>query len=285
MDEFPTNQFGSMMNLSTQSLLAYGINATLEILNQGFSDYFVPIEFDYAGFNRMLRMESIDAALSRVVFKQDECVGVGLVAHRGWSSRLGGMAIIPTARSSGIGKWLLNQIMEDVKNLGYQRMELEVILGNDPAIHLYQKAGFQTIRRLLGFKGVNPVGESHTLEKTDIREIAKQVAANGFPKLPWQVSSENLSQFGPPSHGFELDSAWIVISSPDKPVIQIQSLIVEPAMRGKGRASRLLRAMFDRYPEKTWQVPAIFPEEMGPVFEFVGFEPQTLSQLHMESNF
>ena len=267
------------MTLSTQTVLEYGFEATLDIINQGFSDYMVPIHLDRAGFQRMLRLDSIDVTLSKVVFRDGECVGAGLIAHRGWSSRLAAMAIIPTARRSGAGKWLLDQLMENAQNRGDQRMELEVILGNDPAIQLYQNAGFQTIRRLLSFKQLNPLGESHNFEKSDIREIAKLVASNGLPKLPWQLSSETLAQFGPPSQGCQLDSAWAVITSPEQSVIQLQSLIVDPALRGQGRATSLLRALFARYPNKTWQVPALFPEEMGPVFESVGFEHSKASPI------
>jgi len=270
------------MTLSTQSVLEFGIEPTLDILNQGFSDYIVPIHLEYANFQRMLRLDSIDATLSKVVFSGGESVGIGLVAHRGWSSRLAGMAVLPTARRSGVGKWLLDQLIEDAQVRGDHRMELEVIIGNDPAIQLYQDAGFQTIRRLLSFKLENPLGESHDFKITDIREIARLVAANGIPNLPWQLSWETLAQSGPPSQGCQLDSAWAVISPPERSGIQIQSLIVDPSFRGKGRASRLLRALFDKYPEKTWHVPAFYPEEMGPFFESVGFEQQKLAQLHME---
>jgi ribosomal protein S18 acetylase RimI-like enzyme len=271
------------MNLSTQSIQEYGVEATLEILTQGFSDYIVPIHLDVTRFYRMLRADSVDLAFSKVVLMNGECAGAGLVARRGWSNRLAGMAVIPIARRLGIGKWLLDHLMEAARDRGDQCIELEVIVGNDPAIQLYQNAGFQTIRKLLSFKLENPRGESSPFEKTDIRKIAQHVAANGLPRLPWQLSAETLAQSGPHSLGFQRDSAWVVISNPDYKDIQIQSLIVDPAFRRKGKASRLLRALFARFPNKTWHVPAICPGELGPFFESVGFIPQELSQLHMES--
>jgi hypothetical protein len=35
------------------------------------------------------------------------------------------------------------------------------------------------------------------------------------------------------------------------------------------------------YPGKTWHVPAIFPEELGKVFEMAGFEREDISQWQM----
>lgn len=42
----------------------------------------------------------------------------------------------------GIGKVMLETILETAKKLGYEQAELEVIAGNEPAIALYEKLGF-----------------------------------------------------------------------------------------------------------------------------------------------
>ena len=43
----------------------------------------------------------------------------------------------------------------------------------------------------------------------------------------------------------------------------------------------MLRALFAASPNKTWHVPAIFPEEMSAVFESVGMKREELSQWQM----
>jgi RimJ/RimL family protein N-acetyltransferase len=43
----------------------------------------------------------------------------------------------------GIGKIMMNTILETAKNLGYEQAELEVIAGNEKAILLYKKCGFE----------------------------------------------------------------------------------------------------------------------------------------------
>lgn len=53
----------------------------------------------------------------------------------------------------GIGSILMPPIIEAAKKMGYELLELEVIAGNERAIHLYEKYGFQTYgKRMHAFK-------------------------------------------------------------------------------------------------------------------------------------
>jgi GNAT superfamily N-acetyltransferase len=61
----------------------------------------------------------------------------------------------------------------------------------------------------------------------------------------------------------------------------ILSLLVEPHARGKGLGTDLLKTIIAHYPNKTWHVPAIFPEEFAKVFERAGFAREELSQWQM----
>ena len=64
--------------------------------------------------------------------------------------------------------------------------------------------------------------------------------------------------------------------------IVFRSILVMPEERGWGQGSRLLRALFDKFRDKRWIIPAIFPEELGAFFKKLGFEQQKLSQFQME---
>jgi GNAT superfamily N-acetyltransferase len=267
-----------------KSVLDFGFEAALEVLNLGFSDYLIPIHLDIQGFHQMVRVDGIDLALSQVVIRDGKGVGVALIAHRGWSSRLAGMAIIPGARGKQTGRWMMDRLVCAAKERGDHRMELEVIIGNDPAVHLYESTGFRTIRKLVSYKAHHPDSIPANLNVIDIREVARKVAAYAFPKLPWQLSFESLVQAGYPNLAYHLDSAWAVISSPQSENIYLRSLVVRPDARNQGRATHLLQALFARYTGKTWHIPAIFPEEMSRLFEAVGFEKQALSQFQMELN-
>jgi len=274
------------MNLVTTSALDYGLERTLKVLNLGFSDYIVPIQFSLSRFHTMLRTDGVDVTLSRVILEDDEALGVALIARRGWSTRLAAMCIVPAARSKGVGKWTMKRLLAESQERGDRSFELEVIASNDPAIQLYAWAGLHKIRQLLSFSLTPPPSPPlPQLKEVDIRAVANLIAIHGLPDLPWQISAETLAFSGPPHRAFQLDSAWIVISPPEAVNISIRSLIVHPDHRRQGQATRLIQAMFTKYPGKTWHVPPIFPEEMAAVFEQVGFEQQELAQFQMQISF
>ncbi|KAA3657724.1 MAG: GNAT family N-acetyltransferase [Chloroflexi bacterium] len=269
--------------IDTKSVLAYGLEETAVILNRGFSDYFVPINFTLNSLLNMVAHDGLDLSSSRIAFKNGEPVGAGLIARRGWSSRLAGMAIVPEAQNQGIGKQFMKVLVTDAKERGDHRMELEVIAANTPGIKLYESAGFRTMRQLFSYKLESPplFQTSNTAIEIDIREVARQVTLNGYSDLPWQLSGETIAGFTPPYQAYRLDKAFVVLTNPENETIHIRSLIVNQSARNQGQATQLLHSLFTRFPGKTWNVPAIFPEELGPLFETLGFKRGELSQWQM----
>ena len=65
----------------------------VDILNRGFEAYFVPITFHVTAFLNMVRKDGIDLTSSRVLLKDDNPMGIALIARRGWTSRLAAMGI------------------------------------------------------------------------------------------------------------------------------------------------------------------------------------------------
>ena len=55
------------------------------------------------------------------------------------------VAVLKDAQNSGIGKCLLEKAFEEAFVLGVERVVLEVRVSNEPAIHLYQKMGFENV--------------------------------------------------------------------------------------------------------------------------------------------
>lgn len=270
------------MKRELKSMVDCDLSEIAEIINRGFSDYFVKIEVNVAGLLHMVAQDSLRMGDSRVVVRDGEKVAVALVARRGWSSRLAAMAVVPEARGEGIGTWLTERLLAESKERGERRMELEVIEENAPAVRLYKKGGFRVLRRLVSFElSGSPEETEEKLEDADIREVALMVTAHGLANLPWQVSGESLACMGPPDRAFKLGGAYAAISKIDMPALVIRSLVVEPRMRRKGQGRRLLKALRAKYRGKAWSVPALCPEEMGGLFERAGFERGELSQFHM----
>lgn len=270
------------MDLNLKAMTDCDLSEVASVINRGFSDYFVKIEVDAAGLTHMAAQEGIQLSDSRVVLRGDEMVAAGLVARRGWSSRLAGMAVVPGARGEGVGRFLTTRLIAESVERRERRMELEVIEANTPAVSLYEKTGFRKIRRLVSYDLSEPgEGQKAELTEIDIRQAAAQVTRHGLPDLPWQVSGESLAHMGPPNKALRLDAACAVLSDPGAPGVAIRSIVVDSRKRRLGQAKRLLLAIVAEYPGKKWAVPALCPEEIGAVFESAGFETGELSQFHM----
>ena len=138
------------MNLDLESVLDYGLDRALDLLNRGFCDYVVPIELDAAELHQMVVQDSIDVSSSRVLLRDGQPAGIALIARRGWTARLAAMALVPGARGAGLGRWLMERLIDEARARGERAMVLEVIEQNEPAVRLYNRCGFCTVRRLVG---------------------------------------------------------------------------------------------------------------------------------------
>ncbi len=88
-------------------------------------------------------------------------------------------------------------------------------------------------------------------------------------------------QHTPPSRAFRLHDAYCLISDPSAAHVAIWSVLVKAGSRGAGLSPVLMRAVFSRFPEKTWHVPALYPEEICAVFEEIGMQREEISQWQM----
>ena len=271
-----------MTSFSFKSALSFSIPEIAALFMRGFEGYFVPVQMTDVALQTMIRRDGVDLAESRVLLKDDQPIGVALIARRGWTSRLAAMGIVTEARNGGVGTWAMKQLIEEARARGEKEMLLEVIEQNTAGVKLYRKVGFETVRRLVGYKLENPQGKSKgKIEEINIRDLAKLISAHGLKDLPWQLSGETIAQHTPPSRAYRLDDAYCLISNPEAEQVVISSVLVKAGSRGAGLSPVLMRAVFSRFPNKTWRVPAIFPEEMSPIFEEVGMKREELSQLQM----
>lgn len=57
------------------------------------------------------------------------------------------IALLSEYWNLGIGSALFQEMIAAARNRGIEQLELEVIEGNDRAMHLYQKIGFQIVAK------------------------------------------------------------------------------------------------------------------------------------------
>jgi len=254
----------------------------VKLLNLGFENYLVPIQFSLSQFLTMVRKDSIDLTSSCILLADGEPSGVALIARRGWTSRLAAMGISQQMRGRGAGSWFMEKLIDEALERGDHEMVLEVIEQNEAAVRLYQKYGFQTMRRLVGFTRTDGMETSTAdLQEIDLRTAGSLISQHGSPDLPWQLSAETIAHLNPPARAYRKGQSYAVISNPDAEQVVIWSLLVEKDARGNELGVEMLNSIATKHAGKTWRVPAILPEELGNTYERAGFEKEHLSQWQM----
>lgn len=270
------------MELDLRPASDYPLPDLVALLNRGFENYFIPIQFNNSMFLTMLGKDSVDLSTSRVLLANEKPSGIALIARRGTASRLAGMGISEGIRGQGAGTWFMEKLLQEARERQDHEIVLEVIQQNQPAVGLYQKHGFQTVRKLIGLIGRGTSQyKRRDLQQLDLRQMGSLISRYGLSDLPWQISGETIAHLTPPVRAYCNGPAYAVISNPSAEHVAIWSLLVEPTARGNNFGTDMLQRVMAHHPGKTWHVPAIFPEEFAKVFEGAGFEREELSQWQM----
>ena len=125
--------------------------------NEAFSDYIIPFQLDEAALIRRFKSDNIDLSLSPGYFVGGKLCGFifHFVSEKEGSPIVwnGGTGVVPDQRGQSITTQLYDFILPVLRNKGFDQNILEVIEGNDPAVHTYLKNGFSIIRKLDCYKG------------------------------------------------------------------------------------------------------------------------------------
>lgn len=282
------------MKLEFPSIVDYGLDRAAETLTRAFADYFVSIVFDARTLLQATRVDSVDLASSCIFVRDGKAAGGALIARRGWTSRLAGMAIVPEARRSGVGRAVMHHLLGEAKTRRDRHMVLEVIEQNTAAVQLYRAVGFREVRRLIGFAGppvknaTNVPGLTNSdinsnLIEVDLREVAQAVTRFGLPDLPWQLAAETIAQLTPPYVAYRFNDAWIALTDPTAPTVTARALIADKSSSIPGREAAVLGAAMAKHPgRKEWRFSAVWPEEMADIFSPIRFPRSELTQWQME---
>lgn len=254
------------------------------LTNDAFADYVVPMHMNEGFLWDFARKDGVDAAASLIAVATGQPVAFGYVARRGWSSRLAAFGVLAGQRRRGIGQALMKRLLNDARQRGDHRFELECIDQNPGAIAFYQSLGFRQTARLFAYSG-HPVNvPSHELlHEVDPVHVSRTVGRYGEPDLPWQISAPTLAQVTLPARAYQLGPASGVVVAPEKGPVWLRAIVVEQPRRRQGWGRRLLSALAALHPGREWNVPALFPESIPPAFfASCGLRPASISQSRME---
>ena len=70
------------MDFASVPASSYPLSDLVSLLNQGFEDYFIPIQFTNSAFVNMLHKDDIDLSISRILQADHEPCGIALIARR-----------------------------------------------------------------------------------------------------------------------------------------------------------------------------------------------------------
>jgi ribosomal protein S18 acetylase RimI-like enzyme len=128
----------------------YTYDQLADIYNQARVDYIVPMPMNGKRMKAYIDHYDLDLALSFVALNDNALeTGIAMLGvrdDRTWITRLG---VIPERRGYKVGQHLTEALIEESHQRGSKRVQLEVIVGNDPAYRLFSKLGFEPVRELL----------------------------------------------------------------------------------------------------------------------------------------
>lgn len=161
----------------------YSYDDLAEIYNQTRIDYIVPMPMNARRMEEYI--ESYDIHLDASIVATTESgvpIGIamlGLRNNRAWITRLG---VLPNQRERRVGSFLMEHLIMQARHYNSDVIQLEVIVGNEPAYNMFLKFGFQQTRELLIVRrppkphvaGTHPL--VHELRHLDENEIPVYLA-------------------------------------------------------------------------------------------------------------
>jgi GNAT superfamily N-acetyltransferase len=220
---------------------------------------------------------------SQIAFDGDQPVALACVSRQGGTNRLAVMGVDKPYHGKGVGKQLIAELLSQARKRSDDTYILEVIEQNTKAVKLYSGAGFEIMERLLGYKASTLEAiPDDALEQIDLTEAARAITYFGSSTLPWQISGSHLMRVGAPNVAFRLGHAIAMLSNPDAASIRLLGFLTLPEHQNQGHGTRLLKALSAKYPNKSWFIPALCPEQYGGFLVKLGFVQDELSQFQMK---
>jgi ribosomal protein S18 acetylase RimI-like enzyme len=256
----------------------YTYDQLADIYNQARVDYIVPMPMNGKRMKAYIDNYDIDLDLSFVSLNDDALeTGIGMLGvrdDRTWITRLG---VIPERRGYKVGQHITEALIEESERRGATRVQLEVIVGNDPAYRLFSKLGFAPVRELLviqrppGVMAETPLHDGITVRSIESNEF--EMLLNTRTDVPsWLDETPSLIHAGD-LHGVMVECpdeapCWTIFQ---RSSYQLSYFAFSPNANVEGLRIALssIYQEFNRQDTKIENLPSDSP--IWPVLQSVGF--------------
>jgi acetyltransferase (GNAT) family protein len=189
----------------------------------------------------MVAAHDLDLALSLVAFRGERRVGVVALGVRKPAGWIGGLGVVTDERRHGIGRALMEAVLDGGVAAGIGEVTLEVLEPNLGALALYEQLGFRRTRMLEVWTLDAEVGSSAAVDGAVERARAWLRSHRADPE-PWQRADGSL-----PSDPEALSAA--LLGDDGAALFKVGSGTVDVLQLGArtpGAAVELLKAMRGR---------------------------------------
>jgi ribosomal protein S18 acetylase RimI-like enzyme len=250
-----------------------------DILTHCFEGYLVSFTIDGETFATRFAAEDISLNDSRIWMQDGEPKALAIITRRGQTSRLAAFAIRPELRGQGFGKQFMQQLIDEARARGDRNMWLEVIVGNDSGLALYERMGFVRQQTLVGFHATSSTLFTETGDMLEIDPLvmARKMMTDSRLRLPWLSAAETLYKL--PGKAFVLNDVAYVMIATNPQFTRLRMLYVDPAARGKGQAKKLITLLHERFPGLS--TATAIPEQMAPLYLSCGYRQDPVTQYEM----
>jgi len=236
-----------MQIISAKDIALSKLHAAMQ---DAYSDYAVPMQFDLAYFEMTLRMRGFRPDLSQLAMEEGEVASFWLIGVEP-EARPGAAYAITVGtriahRRRGLAQKLYKELVPHAQAANLNHCVLEVIEGNDKAVELYEGLGFDRLVRVECFKGAPPTEAATPAELAFQSVSVNEAHEAGKSFCDWRPTWQNDT----PAMEHIADNIEATIAAVDgKPVGfgmvnfksgSITQFAVDPKWRRKGIAKSML---------------------------------------------
>lgn len=146
------------MAISINTLENVDTEEIVQVFNRAFGDYRIKMRLNAELFQQKMKVEQIHPGFSAGVFFRERLVGfmlhaIDMEGHEIWAYN-GGTGVVPEWRGHHFPEQMYGHLLGHFRDNNITYCLLEVMETNGRALHVYQKLGFEVLRRLDCFSGV-----------------------------------------------------------------------------------------------------------------------------------